>query len=80
MSIKGRCWITLSDNTRKRLQNCDTWPDVTYDYVINNMFHKCDELKAENTELKRKLQQIDNIQESISTLATGLVGKINGNK
>jgi len=81
MAVEGYVLISIPVEVQRELKNRG-WVrnSVSYGYIISSTFKRLDELKLENTELKRKVQQIDNIQESISTLATGLVGKINGNQ
>ena len=81
MAVEGYVLISIPVEVQRELKNRG-WVrnSVSYGYIISSAFKRLDELKTENTELKLKVKQIDNIQENISTLATGLVGRFNGNQ
>lgn len=81
MAIDGYVLISVPVKVQRELK-ARGWVrnSVSYGYVIANAFRRIDELELENTELKRKVQQIDDIQKQVTDMATSFVGAINGNQ
>jgi hypothetical protein len=81
MAVEGYVLISIPVEVQRELKNRG-WVrnSVSYGYIISSAFKRIDELETENTELKLKVKQIDDIQAQVTQMATSLVGSINGNK
>ena len=81
MAVEGHVLISIPQKVHRELK-IRGWVrnSVSYGFVIANAFKRIDELELENSDLKRKALQIDDIQKQVTDMATSFAGATNGNK